>query len=232
MKKIETPLDGAFIIEPQVFGDVRGWFYESYSKQKMHDIGIDVEFVQDNRSFSAQQGTLRGLHCQTPPMAQTKLLTCLRGRIMDVAVDIRRGSPTYMQWTAVELSGENKKMFFIPKGFLHGFVTLTPDVEVSYKVDEYYAPANDRSVKFDDPDIGVDWGVKVPILSDKDMKAPLLKDLLTKTKADRVHTLSALVYAAPDRCSTYIGDKRLSILIFFAPRFIRSDYITSLSACK
>ena len=117
MKKIETPLDGAFIIEPQVFGDVRGWFYESYSKQKMHDIGIDVEFVQDNRSFSAQQGTLRGLHCQTPPMAQTKLLTCLRGRIMDVAVDIRRGSPTYMQWTAVELSGENKKMFFIPKGF-------------------------------------------------------------------------------------------------------------------
>ena len=164
MKKIETPLDGAFIIEPQVFGDVRGWFYESYSKQKMHDIGIDVEFVQDNRSFSAQQGTLRGLHCQTSPMAQTKLLTCLRGRIMDVAVDIRRGSPTYMQWTAVELSGENKKMFFIPKGFLHGFVTLTPDVEVSYKVDEYYAPANDRSVKFDDPDIGVDWGVKVPIL--------------------------------------------------------------------
>ena len=157
MKKIETPLDGAFIIEPQVFGDVRGWFYESYSKQKM-------------------QGTLRGLHCQTSPMAQTKLLTCLRGRIMDVAVDIRRGSPTYMQWTAVELSGENKKMFFIPKGFLHGFVTLTPDVEVSYKVDEYYAPANDRSVKFDDPDIGVDWGVKVPILSDKDMKAPLLKD--------------------------------------------------------
>ena len=160
MKKIETPLDGAFIIEPQVFGDVRGWFYESYSKQKMHDIGIDVEFVQDNRSFSAQQGTLRGLHCQTSPMAQTKLLTCLRGRIMDVAVDIRRGSPTYMQWTAVELSGENKKMFFIPKGFLHG----------------YYAPANDRSVKFDDPDMGVAWGVKVPILSDKDMKAPLLKD--------------------------------------------------------
>lgn len=176
MKKIETPLDGAFIIEPQVFGDVRGWFYESYSKQKMRDIGIDVEFVQDNRSFSAQRGTLRGLHCQTPPMAQTKLLTCLRGRIMDVAVDVRRGSPTYMQWTAVELSGENKKMFFIPKGFLHGFVTLTPDVEVSYKVDEYYAPANDRSVKFDDPDIGVDWGVKVPILSEKDMKAPLLKD--------------------------------------------------------
>ena len=167
MKKIETPLDGAFIIEPQVFGDVRGWFYESYSKQKMHDIGIDVEFVQDNRSFSAQQGTL---------MAQTKLLTCLRGKIMDVAVDIRRGSPTYMQWTAVELSGENKKMFFIPKGFLHGFVTLTPDVEVSYKVDEYYAPKNDRSVKFDDPDIGVDWGVKVPLLSDKDMNAPLLKD--------------------------------------------------------
>lgn len=176
MKKIPTPLDGAFIIEPQVFGDARGWFYESYSKVKLQELGIDVDFVQDNRSFSAQQGTLRGLHCQTAPMAQSKLLTCLRGKILDVAVDIRKGSPTYMQWTAVELSGENKKMFFIPKGCLHGFVTLTPDVEVSYKVDEYYSPENDRSIKFNDPAIGVEWGITSPILSDKDTKAPLLAD--------------------------------------------------------
>ncbi len=176
MKKIETGLDGAVIIEPDIFGDARGWFYESYSKTKLEQLGIYADFVQDNRSYSAQKGTLRGLHCQTEPKAQSKLLTCLRGAILDVAVDIRKGSPTYMKWTAVELSGENKRMFFIPKGCLHGFVTLTPDVEVSYKVDEYYSPENDRSIRFDDPSIGVDWGVKNPILSAKDENAPLLAD--------------------------------------------------------
>ncbi len=176
MKKIETGLDGAVIIEPDIFGDARGWFYESYSKTKLEQLGIYADFVQDNRSYSAQKGTLRGLHCQTEPKAQSKLLTCLRGAILDVAVDIRKGSPTYMKWTSVELSGENKRMFFIPKGCLHGFVTLTPDVEVSYKVDEYYSPENDRSIRFDDPSIGVDWGVENPILSAKDEKAPLLAD--------------------------------------------------------
>ena len=176
MKKIETGLDGVVIIEPDIFGDARGWFYESYSKTKLEQLGIYADFVQDNRSYSAQKGTLRGLHCQTEPKAQSKLLTCLRGAILDVAVDIRKGSPTYMKWTAVELSGENKRMFFIPKGCLHGFVTLTPDVEVSYKVDEYYSPENDRSIRFDDPSIGVDWGVKNPILSAKDENAPLLAD--------------------------------------------------------
>ena len=176
MKKIETGLDGAVIIEPDVFGDARGWFYESYSKTKLEQLGIYADFVQDNRSYSAQKGTLRGLHCQTEPKAQSKLLTCLRGAILDVAVDIRKGSPTYMKWTSVELSGENKRMFFIPKGCLHGFVTLTPDVEVSYKVDEYYSPENDRSIRFDDPSIGVDWGVENPILSAKDENAPLLAD--------------------------------------------------------
>ena len=176
MKKIETVLDGAVIIEPDIFGDARGWFYESYSKTKLEQLGIYADFVQDNRSYSAQKGTLRGLHCQTEPKAQSKLLTCLRGAILDVAVDIRKGSPTYMKWTAVELSGENKRMFFIPKGCLHGFVTLTSDVEVSYKVDEYYSPENDRSIRFDDPSIGVDWGVENPILSAKDENAPLLAD--------------------------------------------------------
>lgn len=176
MKKIETGLDGAVIIEPDIFGDARGWFYESYSKTKLEQLGIYADFVQDNRSYSAQKGTLRGLHCQTEPKAQSKLLTCLRGAILDVAVDIRKGSPTYMKWTSVELSGENKRMFFIPKGCLHGFVTLTPDVEVSYKVDEYYSPENDRSIRFDDPSIGVDWGVENPILSAKDENAPLIAD--------------------------------------------------------
>ena len=176
MKTFKTKVDGAIIIEPDVFGDNRGWFMESYSKKKLAEVGIDIDFVQDNRSFSAEKGTLRGLHCQLNPTAQSKLITCIRGTILDVAVDIRKGSPTYMQWDAVELSGDNKKSFFIPKGCLHGFVTLTDDVEVMYKVDEFYSPSDDRSVRFDDPEIGVEWGVENPILSQKDMNAPLLKD--------------------------------------------------------
>lgn len=176
MKTFKTKVDGAIIIEPDVFGDNRGWFMESYSKKKLAEVGIDIDFVQDNRSFSAEKGTLRGLHCQLNPTAQSKLITCIRGTILDVAVDIRKGSPTYMQWDAVELSGDNKKSFFIPKGCLHGFVTLTDDVEVMYKVDEFYSPSDDRSVRFDDPELGVEWGVENPILSQKDMNAPLLKD--------------------------------------------------------
>lgn len=176
MKLEKTKIDGAYIIEPDVFGDNRGWFYESYSQKKFEELGIDTVFVQDNRSFSVEKGTLRGLHCQTNPMAQTKLITCLRGEILDVAVDIRKDSPTYLQWQSVVLSGENKKMFYIPEGCLHGFLTLTDDVEVTYKVNRFYSAENDRSVRFDDPDLGVEWGVENPILSAKDAKAPLLKD--------------------------------------------------------
>lgn len=176
MKAIKTEVDGAVILEPDVFGDNRGWFMESYSKKKLSEVGIDIDFVQDNRSFSAEKGTLRGLHCQVNPTAQSKLLTCIRGEITDVAVDIRKGSPTYMKWTAVKLTGENKRSFFIPKGCLHGFLTLTDDVEVMYKADEFYSPADDRSVRFDDPDLGVIWNVDCPILSAKDKNAPLLKD--------------------------------------------------------
>ncbi len=172
----ETAVNGVFEIEPKIFGDNRGWFYESYSKEKFEKLGITAEFVQDNRSFSAQKGTLRGLHCQTNPKAQSKLITCLKGAILDVAVDIRKGSPTYMKWVAVELNEENKKMLFIPKGCLHGFVTLTENVEVSYKVDEFYSPENDRSICFCDSEIGVEWGIENPILSEKDKNAPLLKD--------------------------------------------------------
>ena len=176
MNLVKTDIDGLVIIEPDVFGDNRGWFYESYSKKKYAELGINADFVQDNRSYSAVKGTLRGLHCQTEPMAQAKLLTCTRGSIFDVAVDIREGSPTYLKWISVILSEENKKQFFIPRGFLHGFVTLTPDVEVLYKTDNYYSPENDRSVCYRDESIGVEWPCDEPVLSNKDSSAPLLKD--------------------------------------------------------
>lgn len=176
MKVTKTEIEGLLIVEPQVFGDYRGWFMETWTKKKMEEAGIDIDFIQDNQSYSAQKGTLRGLHFQKDPKSQTKLLRCTRGEILDVAVDLRRGSPTFKKWVSVVLSAENKKQFLIPKGFGHGFVTLTDDVEVQYKVDEYYAPECDRSIRFDDPEIGVDWGVKDPILSQKDLKAPLFKD--------------------------------------------------------
>jgi dTDP-4-dehydrorhamnose reductase/dTDP-4-dehydrorhamnose 3,5-epimerase len=176
MKIIKTEIDDVLILEPRVFGDHRGWFTETYSKIKFQELGIDIDFVQDNHSMSAEKGTLRGLHFQTNPKAQTKLVRCTKGKILDVAVDLRKGSSTYKQWVGVELSEDNKMHLLIPKGFAHGFLTLTDDVEVQYKVDEYYAPECDRSIRFDDPEIGVDWGIEDPILSEKDLKAPLLKD--------------------------------------------------------
>ncbi len=176
MKITKTAIEGLLIVEPQVFGDYRGWFMETWTERKMEEAGIHIGFVQDNQSYSAQKGTLRGLHFQKNPKSQTKLLRCTRGEILDVAVDLRRSSPTYKKWVSVVLSAENKKQFLIPKGFGHGFVTLTDDVEVQYKVDEYYAPECDRSIRFDDPEIGVDWGVTEPILSQKDLKAPKLAE--------------------------------------------------------
>ena len=176
MKAIETGIEGLVVIEPDCHGDHRGWFMETYSKPKFEELGITCEFVQDTQSFSAQKGTLRGLHFQIEPMAQSKLLRCTRGKILDVAVDLRKNSPTYKKWYSIELSAENKLQFFMPAGMAHGFVTLTDDVEVQYKVDKVYAPECDRSVRFDDPEIGVDWGIAEPILSEKDLKAPLLKD--------------------------------------------------------
>ena len=176
MNIIKTEIEDVLIIELKVFGDNRGWFAETYSKEKFKQLGIDVEFIQDNHSFSAQKGVLRGLHFQQPPMAQTKLVRCTRGEILDVAVDIRQGSPTYKKWVAVKLTEDNKRQLLLPKGFAHGFVTLTDNVEVHYKVDEYYSPENDRGICYDDPEINVDWGIDDPILSEKDMKAPLLAD--------------------------------------------------------
>lgn len=174
MEVIQTELPDVKILLPRVFGDNRGWFMESWSKRDMEKAGLFFEFVQDNHSFSAQKGTLRGLHFQKNPFAQAKLVRCARGAIMDVVVDIRRGSPCFGKWTAVELSSENKKQLLIPRGFAHGFLTLTDDVEILYKADQYYSPEADRSVAWNDPAIGVHWGIAAPVLSLKDQNAPLL----------------------------------------------------------
>ena len=177
MKVLQTELDGAFIIEPQVFGDARGYFTETFSERKLKEAGLNVPtFVQDNQSFSSQKGIVRGLHCQLNPHSQTKLIRCTKGEIYDIIVDIREGSPTYLKWIKVLLSEENMRQLWIPKGFLHGFVTITKEVIVQYKVDEFYDKETDRSVRFDDPVFGIDWGVSDPILSEKDKNAPLLKD--------------------------------------------------------
>ena len=176
MKRIDTKLPGVVIVEPQVFGDHRGYFMETYSTKAFADIGITNEFVQDNQSFTAQKGTLRGIHFQNAPMAQAKLVRVTRGAVLDVAVDLRKGSPTYRQWVGVELSAENKRMLFIPRGFGHGFVTLTDDVEFCYKVDNLYSRECDRGIRFDDPEIGVEWGVTEPVLSKKDTVSPMLRD--------------------------------------------------------
>jgi len=178
MKVMKTSLPGVLVIEPKVFGDHRGWFMETYSEEKFREAGLDLKFVQDNQSFSATKGTLRGLHYQMSPKAQTKLVRCTRGKIFDVAVDIRKGSPTFGKWFGIELSEENKKQLLIPQGFAHGFMTLTDDVEVQYKVDELYAPECDRGIVWNDPTIGVEWPVELaaPVLSAKDQVAPTLLD--------------------------------------------------------
>ena len=176
MKVINTTLSEVIIVEPRVFRDYRGWFVEAYSKKEWKEAGIVAHFVQDNHSFSLQKGTLRGLHFQNDPHAQTKLVRCTRGAILDIVVDIRKGSPTYKQWIAVELSEANYRQLYVPKGFAHGFVALSDNVEVQYKVDDYYVPSLDRSIRFDDPDLAIDWGISAPILSEKDLNAPYLKD--------------------------------------------------------
>lgn len=177
MKRIETTLPDVVILEPQVFGDHRGYFMETYNQQTFSDLGIDAVFVQDNQSYTAAEGTIRGIHFQNDPCAQAKLVRVTKGAVMDVAVDLRRGSPTYLQWVAVTLSAENKRMLYIPRGFGHGFRTLTPDVEFCYKVDNLYSKAHDRGIRYDDPSIGVAWGeVDESLLSVKDVTNPLLAD--------------------------------------------------------
>lgn len=169
------------LIKPRRFGDHRGFFSETYNKRALAEAGIALDFVQDNHSMSAQPGTLRGLHFQTPPAAQDKLVRVVRGAIWDVAVDLRPGSPTYGRWVGADLSAENWTQILIPAGFAHGFLTLTPDTEVEYKVTAFYAPDHDKGLAWDDPDLAIDWplpaGVEHPILSDKDTRQPRFADL-------------------------------------------------------
>ena len=176
MNVIKTDVLDVYILEPQVFGDKRGWFMETWSTKKMEEAGLYYNFVQDNQSYSATKGTLRGLHFQKGDAAQAKLVRCIRGAVLDVAVDLRKGSPTYKKWTAVELSAENKRQFLIPRGFAHGFLTLTDDVEFVYKEDNLYLPTTDRNIIWNDPEIGIRWGIENPIVSDKDAIAPKLCD--------------------------------------------------------
>lgn len=179
MKLTETALTGVYIIEPQVFGDHRGFFMESWSQRSFAAAGLHYDFVQDNHSSSTERGTLRGIHFQRGEAAQTKLVRCTKGAVLDVAVDLRGRSPSYRRWIVVELSGENKRQLLIPKGFGHGFLTLTDDVEFLYKVDSPYAPEADGGIRWNDPELGVEWGIETPILSEKDSGSPYLRDAVT-----------------------------------------------------
>ena len=176
MKFLETNIKDLLVIEPILFGDSRGWFTESYNYQDFKSNGVTINFIQDNHSYSATKGVLRGLHFQNNPNAQTKLVRCTRGKIWDVAVDLRKSSPTYLKWFGIELSEENHKMLLIPQGFAHGFITLESNSEVQYKVDNFYDKSSDRSIKYDDPMINIQWPKIEVILSDKDKNAPLLRD--------------------------------------------------------
>jgi dTDP-4-dehydrorhamnose 3,5-epimerase len=174
----QTSLPGVVILTPARFGDARGFFSETWSRRRLAEAGIDIDFVQDNHSVSAKAGTLRGLHFQSPPHTQVKLVRCGRGALYDVAVDIRRGSATYGQWVGVELSAENGRQLLIPAGFLHGFVTRADDTEIVYKCSDYYAPDCDGAVAWNS--VGIDWGLTGdPVLSAKDAAAPALADFVT-----------------------------------------------------
>lgn len=178
MKFTRTEIPDVVIIEPKVHGDERGYFMETFRADKLEAfLGYKIDFCQDNESKSAK-GVLRGLHYQLHPAAQTKLVRVIQGKVLDVAVDIRKGSPTFGKHVAVELSGENKRQLLIPRGFAHGFVVLENNTIFAYKVDNYYSPKNDRGIAFNDPAIGIDWRMDGTLLklSDKDLKQPLLKD--------------------------------------------------------
>ena len=181
MEVIETSIEGLVIIEPRVFKDARGYFFESFSQREFDEkVCAGVRFVQDNESMSSY-GVMRGLHYQKPPYTQSKLVRCVKGAVLDVAVDVRKGSPTYGQHVAVELTEDNHRQFFIPKGFAHGFAVLSETAVFQYKCDEFYAPQSEGGISILDPSLGIDW--KIPtseaILSDKDTKHPYLKDLDT-----------------------------------------------------
>jgi len=176
LKVINTIFNDAFLLEPKVFGDHRGFFMESYNTQVFEELGLSYTFIQDNHSLSAEAGTIRGLHYQLNPFAQTKLVRAVQGAIYDVIVDIRKESPTYGQWQGFILTEENKRQLLVPMGFAHGFCTLVKNTEVIYKVDNYYSAEHDRGISWNDPYLNIDWPVREPILSEKDTKHPNLID--------------------------------------------------------
>lgn len=176
MKIIKTPIPGLLEIEPAIFGDDRGYFYESYNKDAFYQVGITADFVQDNQSLSSK-GVLRGLHFQNPPHAQGKLVRVISGAVLDVALDIRVGSPTYGQHYSVELTGENKKMFWIPPGFAHGFLTLENDTIFAYKCTALYNKASEGAVLWNDPQLNINWNIDAPLVSAKDQEAPAFNTL-------------------------------------------------------
>lgn len=176
MEIIKTDIPDLFVVEPKVFRDERGYFFESHNQKKLKDAGLELTFVQDNESKS-QKGVLRGLHFQKPPYAQGKLVRVIKGKVIDVAVDIRKGSPTYGQHHAVEISEENKRMFWIPPGFAHGFVTLTDETIFFYKCTNYYNKESEGSILWNDPDLNIDWGIENPVLSEKDKNSPRFSQL-------------------------------------------------------
>ena len=177
MEVRNTPIDGVVIIEPRIFRDGRGYFFESFSERDFSSLVREVNFVQDNESRSSY-GVVRGLHFQKPPFSQSKLVRVVSGRVLDVAVDIRRGSPTFGRHVAVELSGENHLQFFIPRGFAHGFAVLSDEAVFQYKCDSFYAPQSEGAIAWDDPDLGIDWHIPADkvILSAKDVSHPKLQD--------------------------------------------------------
>ncbi|GAB7022603.1 dTDP-4-dehydrorhamnose 3,5-epimerase [Salidesulfovibrio brasiliensis] len=177
---IDTGLPGLLLLEPRVFEDERGFFLESYNRERFREAGIDCDFLQDNHAFSRDSGVLRGFHFQAPPAAQSKLVWVVAGKVLDVVVDLRVGSPTYGKTSAVELSGDNRRRLYVPKGFGHAYAVLEPDTHFMYKVDALYAPESEGGIAWDDPDLGIDWkgvfGPDGPILSDKDRQLPRLSD--------------------------------------------------------
>ena len=175
----EVLIKGLIVVQPDVFYDARGYFFESYNKEKFKEIGIADDFVQDNQSLSAK-GILRGLHFQNPPFAQGKLLSVIKGSVLDVAVDIRKGSQTFGKYFSIILSGENKTMFWVPAGFAHGFLSLEDDTIFSYKCTQTYNKESEGSIRWNDPDINIDWGINQPLVSEKDRNAPLFKDFVTR----------------------------------------------------
>lgn len=177
MKITETAVKDVYILEPRVFGDHRGWFTESWSKRTLAEAGLFYDFVQDNESYSTKKGTIRGLHFQKGDASQAKLVRCVKGAVLDVAVDIRKSSPTFGKWVAVELSGENKRQLLIPRGFAHGYATLTDEVDFLYKTDNYYCPEAERGVRWNDPELAVEWGIEDPVILERDAKAPLFAEI-------------------------------------------------------